>query len=218
MVAYLRGPQVHGARDGEVRMTAQRPHSVAEYLALERAGTSKHEYYHGEIFARAGSSEAHNSIVSNIIIALGSQLRTRPCRVYPSDLRLKIPKTGLYTYPDVSIVCGTPLFDDAERDTLLNPNIIIEVLSPSTERYDRGKKFHHYQTITTLQDYILVAQDEHRIEHYARHDDGHWLLRMYDDISTAIPLPAIQCTLALSEVYEKVDIEPSDIEPLHGGG
>lgn len=192
-------------------MTAQpTPHySIAEYLAQERSSMVKHEYYRGEIFALAGSSEAHNLILSNCIITLGSQLRTRPRRVYPSDLRLKIPKTGLYTYPDISVVCGTPLFDDTERDTLLNPITIIEILFPSTERYDRGKKFHHYQTIPTLHDYLLTAQDEHRIEHYVKQSDGEWLLRIYNDGASIIQLETIDCVLALQDVYDKVDIEPS---------
>jgi Uma2 family endonuclease len=114
---------------------------------------------------------------------------------------------NIYTYPDASIVCGTPLFDDAERDTLLNPLMIIEILSPSTERYDRGKKFHHYQTIATLKEYMLIAQDEHRIEHYTKHDDDTWRFSTYTTLQASIPIPTIQCTIALEDIYDKVDIE-----------
>ena len=201
-------------------MTAQpKPvYSVEAYLEMERSGALKHEYYRGEIFALAGSSEAHNLILTNILTSLNLQLRKRPCKVYPSDMRLRIPKTGLYTYPDVSIVCGTPQFDDSKRDTLLNPLIVIEILSPSTERYDRGKKFQNYRTIPTLQEYILISQDEHHIEHYANQNDGNWLLTSYDGMSAGCYLKAIDCTLALDDVYNKVDIEPSDEDvPLNGG-
>ncbi len=192
-------------------MTAQpkQVYSVEAYLVIERAGSLKHEYYHGEIFALAGSSEAHNIILTNIITSLNMQLRKRPCKVYPSDMRLKIPKTGLYTYPDASIVCGTPHFDDVERDTLLNPLIVIEILSPSTERYDRGKKFQNYRTVATLQEYILVSQDDYHIEHYINQNDGNWLLTAYDSVHTTLHLRAIDCTLALEDVYDKVDIDPS---------
>ena len=124
-------------------MAAQPKHiyTPEEYLAIERAGSEKHEYYQGEIFALAGCSPAHNQILSNIIAFLKPQLRRRPsgpCRIYPSDQRIKVPATGSYSYPDASVFCGPLLFDDARRDTLLNPSIIIEILSPSTEAFDRG--------------------------------------------------------------------------------
>ena len=181
---------------------------------MERSGTVRHEYYRGEVFALAGSSEAHNTILANIIMTLGMQLRKLPCKVYPSDMRLKIPKTGLYTYPDASIVCGTAQFDDTERDTLLNPIIVIEILSPSTERYDRGRKFQNYRTIATLQEYMLVAQDAYHIEHYVNQNDGNWLLMPYDTIEAQIHLTAIDCTLALVDVYDKVDLSPEDDQDI----
>ena len=201
-------------------MTAQPKHSytVEAYLEIERSGLVKHEYYRGEIFALAGSSEAHNLILTNLLTSLNVQLRNRPCKVYPSDMRVKIPKTGLYTYPDVSIVCGTPQFDDAKHDTLLNPLIVIEILSPSTERYDRGKKFQNYRTVATLQEYILVSQDEYHIEHYINLNDGNWLLTSYDAVTMTVHLKTIDCTLTLEDVYNKVDIEPSiEDEPEIGG-
>ena len=201
-------------------MTAQPKHSytVEAYLEIERSGLVKHEYYRGEIFALAGSSEAHNLILTNLLTSLNLQLRNRPCKVYPSDMRVKIPKTGLYTYPDVSIVCGTPQFDDLKRDTLTNPLIVVEILSPSTEGYDRGKKFQNYRTVATLQEYILVSQDEYHIEHYINQNNGNWLLTSYDEINTSIHLKAIDCTLIFEDIYNKVDIESSnEDEPEIGG-
>lgn len=201
-------------------MTAQPKHSytVEAYLEIERSGLVKHEYYRGEIFALAGSSEAHNLILTNLLTSLNLQLRNRPCKVYPSDMRVKIPKTGLYTYPDVSIVCGTPQFDDLKRDTLLNPLIVVEILSPSTERYDRGKKFQNYRTVATLQEYILVSQDDYHIEHYINQNNGNWLLTSYDEINTSFYLKAIDCTLIFADIYNKVDIESSnEDEPEIGG-
>lgn len=198
-------------------MTAQPKHrySVEAYLEIERTGSLKHEYYRGEIFALAGSSEAHNLILTNILTTLNVQLRKRPCKVYPSDMRLKIPQTGLYTYPDASIVCGTPRFDDVKHDTLLNPLVVIEILSPSTEGYDRGKKFQNYRTVATLQEYLLVSQDEYHIEHYINQNDGHWLLTAYHGVQATLLLKAIDCTLALADVYDKVDIDmPAEDTPL----
>lgn len=188
-------------------MTAQPQsrYSVAEYLELERTGLQKHEYYRGTIFALAGSSEAHNLILSNIVTSLNTQLRSRSCKVYPSDMRLKIPGTGLYTYPDISVVCGTAQFDDPKRDTLLNPLVVIEILSPSTESYDRGKKFQHYRTIESLCDYLLISQDEQRIEHYVRQQDNNWLLISYAHSHSSCYLQSIDSTLSFEDVYNKVE-------------
>jgi Uma2 family endonuclease len=195
-------------------MTPQpkRHYSVEEYLDIQRSGVLKHEYYRGEIFALAGSSEAHNLILTNIVMSLGTQLRKRAYKVYPSDMRLKIPKTGLYTYPDVSIVCGTPQFDDSKQDTLLNPIVAIEILSPSTERYDRGKKFQNYRTVNSLQEYLLVSQDDYHIDHYTNQNNGTWLLETYSGKDVVLFVKAIDCTMLLDDVYDKVDIADSDEE------
>jgi len=175
-----------------------------EYLRMERASPEKHEYYNGEIFAMNVASENHNIVVGSTFASLYAQLRKKPCQIYPSDLRVRIPATGLYTYPDISIVCGTPEFEDDGLDTLLNPTIIIEVLSASAEQYDRGKKFQHYRTIASLQEYILIAQDNIRIEHFARQGEQ-WVLTGAKAIYSVLNLPSINCNLALSEVYEKVN-------------
>ena len=183
-----------------------------EYLKFERASEEKHEYYAGEVFAMTGASKNHNLIVGNTIATLHSQLRQKPCQLYPSDMRVKIPLTGLYTYPDMSVVCGTPAFEDNEVDTLLNPTLIIEVLSPSTEAYDRGKKFRHYLTINSLQEYILISQDSVHLERFMLRD-GEWIYSDVNSMDAVITLPSIDCTLQLSDVYEKVTFD--DPEGLH---
>ena len=181
----------------------------AEYLELERAGTSKHEYFAGDIFAMTGASEQHNLIASNVVASLHQQMRGRSCRIYPSDMRLKIMQSGLNIYPDITIVCGSPQFTDAaKRDTLLNPIVIIEILSPSTERYDRGMKFQHYRTIPSLQEYILIAQDEQHIERYTRHDANQWILIEASGSDATLAISSVSVTLALSDVYEQVDLPP----------
>ncbi len=182
-----------------------RPHlSAEEYLAFERAAAGKHEYHDGELFAMAGASRAHAQIVTNLVASLAGQLRGRPCSVYSSDLRVKVSSTGLYTYPDVVIACGEHRFEDEHDDTLLNPVVIIEVLSPSTEGYDRGKKFAHYRTFDSLAEYLLVAQDEPRIEQYVRQPDGNWLLHEAGDLTGRLALAAVGCTLELADVYDKL--------------
>ncbi len=178
-------------------MTAQ------EYLAFERGSAEKHEYMDGVVFAMTGASRNHNLIAGSAYAMLYAQLRQRPCEIYPSDMRVKTRSAVLYTYPDIIIVCGTPEFEDHTLDTLLNPTVIIEVLSPSTEMYDRGKKFQHYRTILSLQEYVLIAQDSARIEHYRRQGEQ-WLLTDIAGLEAIVGLPAVECSLSLSDVYEKV--------------
>lgn len=180
--------------------------TVEAYLTQERYGNSKNEYFAGDVFAMAGGSESHNLIAGNTFASLHAQLRHRPCRVYPSDMRIKVRRTVLYTYPDISIVCGLPQFDDDHRDTLLNPTVIIEVLSPSTESYDRGKKFQNYRLIPSLQEYLLISQDACRLEHYVRQSDHHWLLSEVSDLNDSVDMPSVECHLAVSDVYEKIEI------------
>ena len=183
------------------------PLSEEEYLALERAGSVKHEYLAGAIFAMSGASKAHNLIASNVNASLHAQLRGRGCRVYPSNMRLKVLATGLHTYPDLTVVCGPPEFaNPARRDTLVNPVVIVEILSPSTERYDRGEKFQHYRTIPTLREYLLIVQDRPRIELYLRQADGLWLLAEAVGVEASLTLPALQAALRLADVYEQVEL------------
>lgn len=147
-----------------------------QYLALERAAETKSEFFNGEIFAMAGASREHNLIATNVVRELSAQLKGRPCETYPGDMRVKVSETGLYTYPDVVVVCGEPRFEDEHGDTLLNPTLVVEVLSPSTEAYDRGEKSSHYRRLASLAEYVLIAQDRCHVERYARRPDGLWLL------------------------------------------
>lgn len=175
-----------------------------EYLALEREAEYKSEYIDGVMVAMTGASRRHNLIAVNILRELSEQLRGRPCETYPSDMRVRIPSRRVYTYQDVVVVCGEPRFEDAHVDTLLNPALIVEILSESTERYDRGKKFGFYRTVESLAEYLLVAQDEQRIELYTKQADGRWLLADYRLPEDVVELTSVQCRLALKEVYEKV--------------
>jgi len=176
-----------------------------EYLAIERRAEFRSEFHGGEMFAMAGASRRHNRIVTNLVTALDNQLRERPCNVYSNDMRVKIPNTGLFTYPDVVVTCGDESFVDDEQDTLLNPLVIIEVLSASTEACDRGKKFEHYQNIDSLSTYVLVAQDAPRIERYVRHDGGRtWIYTDAHEGDAMFKIEVIGCDLKLEELYAKV--------------
>ncbi len=175
-----------------------------EYLEIERKAEFKSEYFNGEIFAMAGASRPHNRIVSNIIRTLDTQLLKRDCNIYPSDMRVKIKKIGKYTYPDVVVTCGKEIFEDTYVDTLLNPVVIFEILSDSTEAYDRGKKFQHYQFIESLAEYILITQDAIRVEQYVRQNDKTWVYGGYQNIDDIVKLESVGCELALKELYVNV--------------
>jgi Uma2 family endonuclease len=177
-----------------------------EYLALERKADVRSEYLDGDMVAMSGGSREHNLVVSNIVRELGIQLRGRPCEVYPSDMRVKVHATGLYTYPDVTVMCGEAQLEDERRDTLLNPVVIFEVLSGSTESYDRGAKFAHYRKIPSLVEYVLVSQREYIVEHYIRQPDGPWLRSEARGLSAKLDLPSIQSSIDLSRLYERIEI------------
>ena len=187
----------------------QARYSPQEYLELERQAEYKSEYVNGEIFAMSGASEEHNLIVMNVAAALHTQFRGRPCKVYANDMRVKVSPTGLYTYPDVVAVCGEAQLEDAHLDTLLNPTTLIEVLSSSTEAYDRGEKAEHYRRLPSLAEYLLISQDKPHLEHYRRQSDNRWLLSEASQLHAAITLPAIDCTLRLAAVYDRVFSEPA---------
>jgi Uma2 family endonuclease len=184
-------------------------YSPQEYLELERKAEYKSEYFNGEIFAMSGASEEHNLIVGNVFAALHNQFRGRPCKVYASDMRVKVGPTGLYTYPDVIAVCEEAQLEDAHLDTLLNPTVLIEVLSRSTEAYDRGEKAEHYRRLPSLAEYLLISQDKPHLEHYLRQSDNRWLLSEASELHTVITLPAIDCTLSLAAIYDRVFSEPA---------
>ena len=174
-----------------------------EYLALERKAEFKSEYMDGVVYAMAGASKRHNLIVANVIITLGAQLKGRSCRVYPSDLRVRVPNSKRFFYPDVSVVCGDDEFADAEQDIILNPTLIVEVASEATAAFDRGKKFLSYQQISSLQEYLLVSQDEILVEGYARQGNDTWLYTKVAGPDGTLTLRSIECELALKEVYDK---------------
>ena len=176
----------------------------AEYLEMERTSGIKHEYCNGEAYAMTGASRRHNLIVANVIRSLGNQLRDSPCRIYPSDMRVKVERTGLLCYPDVSVSCGDEMFSDDCQDTLLTPAMIVEVLSDSTEGYDRGEKFWHYRQIPSLVNYVLISQHKQKIEVYLRNERGAWELEETTQDRGEIDLAAIGCRLSISEVYHKI--------------
>ena len=177
--------------------------SPEEYLEMERQAETKSEYLAGEIFAMAGASRTHNLILTNTIVSLGTNLKGRGCDIYANDMRVEVSPTGLYTYPDVVVVCGQPQFKDANEDTLLNPTLIMKVLSNSTAAYDRGDKFEHYSTLPSLTDYLLIAQDRAAVEQRVRTERG-WQLAFHYGLDAVVPLPAIGCELRLSDVYDGI--------------
>lgn len=180
--------------------------SPQAYLEFERASDEKHEYLDGEIYAMAGATENHLLVSGNAYASLHTQVRKRPCKVYQSDMRVRVTPTS-YFYPDVVVVCGKPQFEDNRFDTLLNPTFLIEVLSKSTERFDRGKKSQRYRLLPSLQGYAFIAQDSYRIEYYARQSEGLWLFTEAIGLDATITLSAIDCVLRLDDVYDKVELE-----------
>lgn len=185
----------------------------AEYLAFERQGDVKHEYFRGELFAMAGASRQHVRISINVTTLLDNQMKGRRCELFNGDMRVKVSPTGLYSYPDVSVVCGQPRFEDKEMDTLLNPTVIVEILSKSTEAYDRGQKFAQYRTLDTLIDYLLISQDRPLIERFTRQADGGWLLTESAGLDAVMPIESIQCQLPLTEVYDRVEFDQTPPTP-----
>jgi len=182
-----------------------------EYLEIERAATFRSEYYRGEMFAMTGGSPRHSRIKTNVLVELGLRLKGHECAPYDSDLRILVTATGLYTYPDASVVCGALMFDDERRDTVLNPTVLVEVLSASTEAYDRGKKFNHYRRIESLREYVLVSQDEPKIEHYLCCDDGSWKLTEAAGLEGTLHLPSLGIDVPLREVYDRADFSETSL-------
>jgi Uma2 family endonuclease len=176
-----------------------------QYLEIERKAEYKSEYLNGEMFAMAGGTDPHSLIAMNINSDLHHQTRNRQCWVYSSDMRVQVEATGLYTYPDGSAVCGERKFLDARRDTLLNPGFIVEVLSPSTEAYDRGRKFAHYKKINSLAEYLLVSSEEMQADLFCRAPDGSWTVVSAEKPEDVLELHSIGCRLVLADIYEKVE-------------
>jgi Uma2 family endonuclease len=179
--------------------------SPAEYLEIERRAECKSEYYRGEMFAMAGASLRHALIVSNLVRELSLRLKGRPCGAFSTDLRLQVSPTGLYTYPDLMVICGDAQYADNRKDTVQNPVVIIEVLSDSTRDYDRGRKFQHYRALASLQEYLTVEQDAVHVEHWSRQRSGQWLLSEFEKREDSVRLDSIACVLPLTEIYDKVE-------------
>jgi Uma2 family endonuclease len=183
----------------------------AEYFQIERDAPYRSEYFDGEMFAMAGGSPRHSLIKANLVGELRLGLKGRRCTLYDSDLRIGIAATGLYTYPDASVICEPLQLDPKDAHTALNPTLLAEVLSESTEAYDRGKKFGHYRQIPSLEEYLLVCQDAPRLERFARNGNGTWTLTAVEGLDQTLELPSIGVTLRLAEIYDRVqfDSEPT---------
>src|ERR1039457_4038988 len=179
-----------------------------QYLEIERKAEYKSEYFQGEMFAMSGARYAHIGIVANAVASLHQQLRRGPCRPLSNDMRVRVTPTGLYTYPDVVVVCAEPQFLDNTFDTLLNPTVIVEVLSESTEAYDRGQKFAQYRSLESLKEYLLVSSLHVSVERYTRQPDGSWNYIAKASLEDSLDLQSVGCHLALADLYEKVEFTP----------
>jgi Uma2 family endonuclease len=178
--------------------------SPEEYLAIERKAEDKSEYYHGEMFAMSGVSRRHDRIATQLAFLIAQHLRGKRCEDFSANMRVLATASGLYTYPDLSVACEEPQFADAHVDTLTNPALLVEILSPSTEDYDRGKKAKLYRAIPSLQELLIIAQDSYEVELYRRQPDGTWSLIEANGLESAITLTSIGYTLSLRELYENV--------------
>jgi Uma2 family endonuclease len=202
---------------GLAKPQSQPLYTVAEYLSFERESEERHEYLDGVIYAMAGESGEHGDISMNLSVLLGSQLRGKDCRARSKDTKVRsgpLPKLkysakGLYSYPDVVVICGEPEYLDDYRDVIANPKVIIEVLSPATEKFDRGEKFDRYDAWNpTLTDYLLVSQEQARIEHYVRQEDGTWTRAVSRGLRSKVVIKSIRCTLKLKDVYDRINLKP----------
>lgn len=187
--------------------------AIEQYLDTDRAAEVRSEFFRGEMFAAAAGNYSHNLIVANLLAELRTLLRGRGCGVTANDVRVQVSQTGLYTYPDVVVVCGERQFRDEREDTLLNPTMIAEVLSTSTEAYDRGAKFAHYRTLSSLRDYLLVSSDRIRLELFSRQPGERWMLTTAEGAEATLDLPSLGCALRAGALYESVDLpaEPAAV-------
>jgi len=189
-----------------------RRYTPEEYLELERQSDVRHEYYEGEIYAMAGETLKHSQICVNLAREVSSQLKGKPCQALSPNMKVRAQTKGLFAYPDLTVVCGEPIFHDQKKDVLLNPRVIFEVLSPSTERYDRTMKFFKYrQEIEDLTDYIIVSQHSAFIEHYEKQADGRWVHTVVGGLENVLNVTSINCVLSLAEIYDRVEIAAEEI-------
>ena len=185
-------------------------YTAAEYLELERQAEYKSEFVDGKVIPFAGASQDHCLISASSIAELGQQLKETPNYIFASQMRLEVAQC--YVYPDLLVVCGETRFADYRRDILLNPTLVIEILSPVTEGFDRGEKFRRYRTLSSLQTYVLISQHEPLVEVFERQEDGRWMFNEFSALDSSIPLPSIGCELQLAEIYDKVDFEQAEQE------
>jgi Uma2 family endonuclease len=200
----------------------KRKYTLEEYFDLELSSNERYEYWNGEVFCMSGVSQEHDQIEGNIYLSLRLALRERECRVFTANIRIKVPSLPPYRYADVSALCGQASFEKIGRvDALTNPMLIIEVLSESTEAYDRGDKFTHYKSITSLREYLLVAQHRPHVTQYVKKEDGSWSYREVNDLSMSLHVPSVDCVLELGEVYRDVTFPaappPNVKEPADSG-
>jgi Uma2 family endonuclease len=192
------------------------PHLTPEqYLELDRASEFRNEYYNGRMYAMSGGSYSHAVVIARLSRALGNALDGRPCGVTSSDVRVCVGADGLYTYPDIVVVCGDPKFADGRSDTLLNPTLVIEVLSPSTEAYDRGFKFAQYRRVESLEEYALVLQIEPRVEVFRRQEGGHWLLSEFVGLEAVAHFNSVDASVPLARIYNRIVFDAAEQAPLH---
>ena len=184
--------------------------SPEEYLRFEREAEERHEYDNGRISAMAGESLNHNRVYVSLAAIVSKQLKGRLSEAFSPNMKIGISAAGKFCYPDLSVVCGKPLFHDDKQDVLTNPKVIIEVLSPSTEKYDRSGKFQAYQQIESLTDYLLISQDKPLVEHFQRQSGGQWLYTAHRGLVAVVQVPSIECQLPLSEIYDRVEFPPEE--------
>jgi len=188
-------------------------YTLEEYVELDKNSEDRHEFFDGEVFAMSGGSIEHSQIASNINRALGNRLEGRPCRVLTSDTRLKVPAARPYRYPDVVVVCGKLVTEEFHGQVMLvNPLLIVEVLSSSTEAYDRGDKFYAYQSIESFREYLLISQSKPYVTHYIRQPDGNWLREDIEGLERSVTLPALECSIPFGEIYYQIDFPPAQPE------
>lgn len=188
--------------------TALKRITPQEYLIRDRQASCKSEFHQGEVFAIGGGSANHSLIAANFVREAGNALKDKPCTVFNSDLRVQVRSTGLYTYPDATIVCGEREFDDDQRDTIINPTVIVEVLSDSTEKYDRGKKANHYRQIASLKELLLITQGRPHVERFTRQPKGDWMFHEQYDLSADFELKSLGIFVAISELYRGLKFDP----------
>lgn len=188
----------------------KRRYTVSEYLAFERTAEVRHEYRNGEILAMAGGSYNHSLILANLIRELGNALKGKPCRALESNLRVKIPRTPLYTYPDATVICGDPQFDpsDTGMETIINPRALFEVISPTSEAYDRGEKFTRYRQLESLQEYVLVSQESPHVQVFVRQEGATWLFTAFSGLDAQARIGGLEIDIPLREIYASIQFPP----------